>query len=95
MRFGKTSVMLGHRRTERQENRSGQCRLPAEVLNSLGAMTAAASIWFEIWGGGYGPGSKNFDVLGKFSGKFPFFQAISQAKKIDFSGQIIEEFSIF
>ena len=26
---------------------------------------AAASIWFEIWGG-RGSGSKNFDFLGKF-----------------------------
>src|SRR6218665_3313536 len=55
--------------------------------------TAAASIWFEIWGG-CGPGSKNFDFLGEFPKNLNSFRQFHK-QKIDFSGQISEKFRFF
>src|SRR6218665_1589286 len=53
----------------------------------------AASMCFEIWGG-RGPGSKNFDFLGKFSKNLDSFRQFRK-EKVDFSGQISEKYRFF
>ena len=48
----------------------------------------------DLKSGGHGPESKNFDVLGKFSEKFRFFQAIFTSKKLIFQGKFSKNFDL-